>query len=184
MPCSSAPPPGATASAGPASWPRPGSTTATDKRPSVQVGDPFEEKKLIEACLALLDSGLAVGVQDLGAGGLSCAASETAAKAGMGMDVDIARVARREPGMNPMKVMISESQERMLAIVDPGDLDEVLALCDRQESGHRSWAGSPRRGRFRVWEGQFDGGVPGGAPVPPPGDRPPATSAELSPTCP
>src|SRR6266540_3219289 len=63
--------------------------SAADKRPSVQVGDPFEEKKLIEACLALLDSGLAVGVQDLGAAGLSCAASETAAKAGAGMDVDI-----------------------------------------------------------------------------------------------
>ena len=63
------------------------------KRPSVQVGDPFEEKRLIEACLELLDAGLAVGVQDLGAGGLSCAASETAASSGVGMDVDVARVA-------------------------------------------------------------------------------------------
>src|SRR4051794_1792298 len=105
--------------------------SAADKRPSVQVGDPFEEKKLIEACLALLDSGLVVGVQDLGAGGLSCAASETAAKAGMGMDVDITRVPRREPGMDPVEVMISESQERMLAIVTPENLDEVLALCRR-----------------------------------------------------
>ncbi len=64
------------------------------KRPSVQVGDPFEEKKLIEACLELLDAGLAIGVQDLGAAGLSCAASETAAKTGAGMDVDVARVSR------------------------------------------------------------------------------------------
>ncbi|HKA93917.1 MAG TPA: AIR synthase related protein, partial [Acidimicrobiia bacterium] len=87
---------------------------AEAKRPSVQVGDPLEEKKLIEACLALLDAGLAVGVQDLGAAGLSCAASETAAKAGAGMDVDVARVRRREPGMSPVEVMTSESQERML----------------------------------------------------------------------
>ncbi|HUF83582.1 MAG TPA: AIR synthase related protein, partial [Acidimicrobiia bacterium] len=88
---------------------------AEEKRPSVQVGDPFEEKKLIETCLALLDAGLAVGVQDLGAAGLSCAASETAAKAGAGMDVDAARVHKRESGMTPVEVLTSESQERMLA---------------------------------------------------------------------
>src|SRR5439155_26793891 len=82
------------------------------KGPSVQVGDPFEEKRLIEACLELLDAKLAVGVQDLGAAGLSCAASETAAKAGAGMDVDVARIAKREPGMNPVEAMTSESQER------------------------------------------------------------------------
>src|SRR6476660_7502908 len=87
------------------------------KRPSVQVGDPFEEKRLIEACLELLDAGLAIGVQDLGAAGLSCAASETAAKTGAGMDVDLARMPKREPGMNGVEVMTSESQERMLAIV-------------------------------------------------------------------
>src|SRR5205085_916655 len=78
------------------------------KRPSVQVGDPFEEKRLIETCLALLDAGLAVGVQDLGAAGISCAASETAAKAAAGMDVDLARIPRREPGMNPVEIMTSE----------------------------------------------------------------------------
>src|SRR5687768_5761130 len=131
--------------------------SATDKRPSVQVGDPFEEKKLIEACLALLDSGLAVGVQDLGAGGLSCAASETAAKAGMGMDVDIARVLRREPGMDPMEVMISESQERMLAIVTPEDLDEVLALCERWEIRASVIGRVTTTGRFRVYDGLFEG---------------------------
>ncbi|HEV7688309.1 MAG TPA: phosphoribosylformylglycinamidine synthase subunit PurL, partial [Acidimicrobiia bacterium] len=132
-----------------------------DKRPSVQVGDPFEEKKLIEACLALLDSGLAVGVQDLGAGGLSCAASETAAKAGMGMDVDLARVPRREPGMSPMEVMISESQERMLAIVTPQDLAEVLALCERWEIRASVVGRVTTTGRFRVYDGAFDAwGVP------------------------
>ena len=88
--------------------------------------------------------GLAVGVQDLGAAGISCAASETAAKTGAGMDVDVARVRRREPGMNAVEVMTSESQERMLAIVTPADLDEVLALLRalgdprlRHRAGHR-----------------------------------------------
>ena len=109
------------------------------KRPSVQVGDPFEEKRLIEACLELLDRQLAVGVQDLGAAGLSCAASETAAKGGVGMDVDLARVSKREPGMNAVEVMTSESQERMLAIVEPAQLDAVLDLA-RQ-------VGDPRHGR-------------------------------------
>ena len=128
------------------------------KRPSVQVGDPFEEKKLIEACLELLDRGLAVGVQDLGAAGISCATSETAAKAGNGMDVDIARVARREPGMNAVEVMTSESQERMLAIVDPTNLDAVLELSARWEVRASVIGVVTDTGRFRVYEGKFDAG--------------------------
>jgi phosphoribosylformylglycinamidine synthase II len=127
-----------------------------DKRPSVQVGDPLEEKKLIEACLALLEAGLAVGVQDLGAAGLSCAASETAAKAGAGMDVDVARVRRREPGMNAVEVMTSESQERMLVIVRPGDLDEVLGLCTRWEIDASVVGRVTETRRFRVYDGLFD----------------------------
>ena len=103
------------------------------KRPSVQVGDPFEEKRLIEACLDLLDRGLVVGVQDLGGAGLTCATSEIAAQGGMGMDVYVSEVPRREPGMEPFEVMTSESQERMLAIVSPSDLDEVLAIADKWE---------------------------------------------------
>ena len=102
-----------------------------EKRPSVQVGDPFEEKRLIEACLALLDAGLVVGIQDLGGAGLTCATSETASRGGVGMDVDVASVPRREPGMEPFEVLTSESQERMLAIVSPDGLDDVLAICDR-----------------------------------------------------
>jgi phosphoribosylformylglycinamidine synthase len=129
---------------------------AEEKRPSVQVGDPLEEKKLIEACLALLDAGLAVGVQDLGAAGLSCAASETAAKAGAGMDVDVARVRRREPGMSPVEVMTSESQERMLVIVQPDDLDEVLGLCARWEIEASVVGRVTDSGRFRVYDGVFD----------------------------
>src|SRR5436189_58990 len=89
------------------------------KRPSVQVGDPFEEKRLIEACLALLDAGLVVGIQDLGGAGLTCATSETASRGGVGMDVYVSEVPLRERGMEPFEVMTSESQERMLAIVEP-----------------------------------------------------------------
>ena len=99
------------------------------KRPSVQVGDPFEEKRLIEACLELLDRNLAVGVQDLGGAGITCATSETAAKGGAGMDVYISEIPAREPGMEPFELMISESQERMLAIVTPDHLDEVLSIA-------------------------------------------------------
>ncbi|MBV8951843.1 MAG: phosphoribosylformylglycinamidine synthase subunit PurL [Actinobacteria bacterium] len=152
------------------------------KRPSVQVGDPFEEKKLIEACLALLDAGLAVGVQDLGAAGLSCAASETAAKGGVGMDVDVARVAHREPGMTPVEIMTSESQERMLAIVRPEDLDEVVALCDRWEIAASVVGRVTGTGRFRVYEGLFDAaGVPGANPPPAAGDASPPTSSDAAP---
>ena len=101
------------------------------KRPTVQVGDPFEEKRLIEACLELLDGGLVVGIQDLGGAGLTCATSETASKGGVGMDVFVDEVHQREPAMAPFEVMTSESQERMLAIVTPGALEQVLAVCDR-----------------------------------------------------
>src|SRR5205085_2256923 len=103
------------------------------KRPSVQVGDPFEEKRLIEACLALLDAGLVIGIQDLGAAGLTGATSETASRGGVGMDVYLAEVPQREPDMKPFEIMTSESQERMLAIVAPEALDEVLAVCCRWE---------------------------------------------------
>ncbi|HVF75886.1 MAG TPA: phosphoribosylformylglycinamidine synthase subunit PurL [Acidimicrobiales bacterium] len=104
-----------------------------EKRPSVQVGDPFEEKRLIEACLELLDAGLVVGIQDLGGAGLTCATSETASRGGVGMDVWVSEVPQREAGMEPFEVMTSESQERMLAIVTPEALDEVLSVCRRWE---------------------------------------------------
>ena len=103
------------------------------KRPNVQVGDPFEEKRLIEACLALLDAGLVVGIQDLGGAGLCCATSETASRGGVGMDVDVSTVPLREPDMEPFEIMTSESQERMLAIIEPDALDEVMTICRRWE---------------------------------------------------
>ena len=128
------------------------------KRPSVQVGDPFEEKRLIEACLALLDAGLAVGVQDLGGAGLTCATSETAAKGGAGMDVYVSEVPQREPGMEPFEVMTSESQERMLAIVKPEHLDEVLAIAARWEVRASVVGTVTGTGRLRVLD-RFDGEV-------------------------
>jgi len=103
------------------------------KRPSVQVGDPYEEKRLIEACLELLDARLVVGIQDLGGAGLACATSETAARGRVGMDVDLSAVPRREEAMAPWEVMTSESQERMLAIVTPDDWPEVARVCERWE---------------------------------------------------
>ena len=101
------------------------------KRPSVQVGDPFAEKLLIEASLELIRAGLVEGLQDLGAGGITCATSETADRAGTGIDVDLDAIPRREPGMHPYEVMISESQERMLAIVRPDRVAAVREVCDR-----------------------------------------------------
>jgi phosphoribosylformylglycinamidine synthase len=101
------------------------------KRPSVQVGDPFAEKLLIEASLELIDGGLVEGLQDLGAAGISCAVSETADRSGTGITVDLDAIPLRETDMAPFEVMISESQERMLAIVRPERLDDVLAVCRR-----------------------------------------------------
>ncbi|HZA84636.1 MAG TPA: phosphoribosylformylglycinamidine synthase subunit PurL [Actinomycetes bacterium] len=101
------------------------------KRPNVQVGDPFQEKLLIEACLELADRGLLRGLQDLGAAGISCAVAEVAARAGMGMEVDLDAVPLREPSMEAWEVLVSESQERMLALVDPARLPDVLEVCHR-----------------------------------------------------
>jgi phosphoribosylformylglycinamidine synthase len=101
------------------------------KRPNVQVGDPFAEKLLIEACLELVERGLLRGLQDLGAAGISCAVAEVAARAGMGMEVGLDAVPLREPSMEAWEVLVSESQERMLALVDPARLDDVLEVCRR-----------------------------------------------------
>ena len=103
----------------------------TSKRPSVQVGDPFAEKLLIEASLELIERGLVEGLQDLGAGGLTCATAETADRGGTGVILDLDAVPRREPAMAPFEVMISESQERMCAIVRPERYGAVREVCER-----------------------------------------------------
>ena len=100
-------------------------------RPSVQIGDPFAEKLLIESSLELIRAGLLEGLQDLGGAGITCAISESAARAGMGAEVDLDAVPLRESAMEPFEILTSESQERMLAIVHPSKLEEVEAICRR-----------------------------------------------------
>ena len=100
-------------------------------RPTVQVGNPFLEKVLIEACLEAAESDAVVGIQDLGAAGLTSASIECASSAGVGIRIDIDSVPRRESGMTPYEVMLSESQERMLIVVKPGREPEVRAIFDR-----------------------------------------------------
>jgi phosphoribosylformylglycinamidine synthase subunit PurL len=104
---------------------------AADARPSVQIGDPFAGKLLIETCLELVEGGLLLGLQDLGGAGLTCAASETASGAGMGAELDLDAVPLREAGLEPFEILTSESQERMLAVVDPSRLDEVRSVCEK-----------------------------------------------------
>jgi phosphoribosylformylglycinamidine synthase len=104
------------------------------KRPSVQIGDPFSEKKLLECCLELLDLRLLVSLQDLGAAGLTSSASEMASKGGVGIDIDVASVPLREADMEPFEIMVSESQERMLCVVAPERVGEVLAVCEKWET--------------------------------------------------
>ncbi len=99
------------------------------KRPSVQVGDPFMEKLLIESTLELLHAGLVEGIQDLGAAGISCATSELASNGEGGMHVWLERVLLRDPTLSPEEILMSESQERMCAVVRPDNLDAFLAVC-------------------------------------------------------
>src|SRR3984885_10384480 len=104
------------------------------KRPSVQIGDPFAEKKLLECCLELLDSELLVSLQDLGAAGLTSSSAEMASKGGVGLDIDCSSVPLREAGLEPFEIMVSESQERMLCVVEPARVEAVIAVCRRWET--------------------------------------------------
>jgi phosphoribosylformylglycinamidine synthase II len=124
------------------------------KRPSVQIGDPFEESKLLECCLELLERSLLVALQDLGAAGLTSSAAEMASKGGVGLDVDVSRVRLREEDMEPFEIMISESQERMLAVVERGRLEDLLTVCRRWEVGADAIGEVTTTGRLRVLAGQ------------------------------
>ena len=126
---------------------------AEDKRPSVQVGDPFEEKLLIEACLELLDAKLLVALGDLGAAGLTSSASEMASRGGVGLDIDVTKVPQREDAMRPFEIMVSESQERMLAVVTPEDLEAAQAVCTRWGLRSTVIGEVTGTGRFVVREG-------------------------------
>ncbi len=132
------------------------------KRPSVQIGDPFEESKVLECCLELLDRDLLVSLQDLGAAGLTSSAGEMASKGGVGIDIDVRRVPLREGDMEPFEVMVSESQERMLAVVEPSRLDEVVATCERWQTGAAAIGEITDNDRLRVLD---DGVEVGDVPV-------------------
>jgi len=103
------------------------------KRPTVQVGDPFTEKLLLEACLEVMQAGAVVGIQDMGAAGLACCTSEMPARSGTGMDVEISRVPQRETRMTPYEILLSESQERMLLVAERGREDEVRRVFAKWE---------------------------------------------------
>ncbi|MBA5867161.1 MAG: phosphoribosylformylglycinamidine synthase subunit PurL [Nitrospira sp. CR1.3] len=114
-----------------------GATMASDsfddqseqKRPTVQVGDPFQEKLLLEACLELMANDLLVGIQDMGAAGLTSSSCEMASRAGNGIELDLTHVPRREPGMTPYELMLSESQERMLMVAKAGKENDCIRIC-------------------------------------------------------
>jgi phosphoribosylformylglycinamidine synthase II len=124
------------------------------KRPTVQIGDPFEESKLLECCLELLGKGLLVSLQDLGAAGLTSSAGEMASAGGVGIDLDVARVPLREADMEPFEIMVSESQERMLAVVEPARVGEVLALCQKWQVGGAEIGTVTDSGQVRVLRGE------------------------------
>ena len=105
--------------------------SAEESRPSVQIGDPFAEKLLVEACLELAQRALLEGLQDLGGAGLTCAVSESAARAGMGVELELDAVPLRAPDMEPFEILTSESQERMLAIVSSENLEQVREVCEK-----------------------------------------------------
>ena len=132
------------------------------KRPTVQIGDPFEESKLLECCLELLAKGLLVSLQDLGAAGLTSSASEMASAGGVGIDLDVARVPLREADMEPFEIMVSESQERMLAVVEPSRVNEVIAVCEKWQTGAAEIGTVTDNGLVRVLR---DGDVVGEMPV-------------------
>ncbi|HEX5251409.1 MAG TPA: phosphoribosylformylglycinamidine synthase subunit PurL [Gaiellales bacterium] len=131
------------------------------KRPSVQIGDPFTGKKLIECTLELLDQGLIVSLQDLGAAGLASSTSEMASAGGVGLDVDLSAVPVREEGMEPFEIMISESQERMAAIVEPASWEAMAAVCRRWEVDATVIGEVTETGRLRAFHsGELVGDIP------------------------
>jgi len=129
--------------------------TGPAKRPSVQVGDPFMEKLLIECTLEIFAAGLVAGIQDLGGAGLSCATSELASAGDGGMHVELDRVPRRDSTLAPEEILMSESQERMMAVVEPGDVAAFLAICAKWEVDATVIGEVTDTGRLQIdWHGQ------------------------------
>ena len=121
-----------------------------EDRPAVQVGDPFKEKLLLEACLELIARDAVAGIQDMGAAGLTCSTCETASRGGSGIEIDLAKVPRREPGMTPYEIMLSESQERMLIIAKRGRENVVREVFDKWDVSCAEIGGVTDDGIMRV----------------------------------
>ncbi len=140
------------------------------KRPSVQVGDPFMEKLLVECCLELYAAGLVVGIQDLGAAGVACATTELAAGGGTGMRVGLDSVPLRDASLGPAEILMSESQERMMAIVEPAGLGRFLGICAKWEVPATVIGEVTDTGRLEMtWHGELVA------------DLPPASAADQGP---
>ena len=122
----------------------------SSKRPTVQIGDPFEESKVLECCQELLGEDLLVSLQDLGAAGLTSSAGEMASAGEVGIDIDVGLVPLREADMEPFEIMVSESQERMLAVVEPGRVEAVLAICDKWQTASAVIGEVTGSGDFRI----------------------------------
>ncbi len=132
------------------------------RRPQVQVGDPFTEKLLLEATLELIESDLIVAVQDMGAAGLTSSSAEMAARGGVGVELDTGLVPVREAGMTPYEIMLSESQERMLVVAQPGRVAEIQAVCAKWELGATPVGRVTDDGIFRVaHDGRVVAAIPG-----------------------
>jgi phosphoribosylformylglycinamidine synthase len=125
---------------------------SAEKRPAVQVGDPFMEKLLMEACLEVMRTGAVVGIQDMGAAGLTCATSEMSSRGGTGMDVEVTLVPQRESGMVPYEIMLSESQERMLLVVEKGREHEVQDVFEKWDLHAEQIGTVTNTGRVRLFE--------------------------------
>jgi len=143
---------------------------ASAKRPNVQVGDPFTEKLLLEACLEIFQGDAVVGIQDMGAAGLTSSSFEMAGRGGAGLAIDLSDVPTREPGMTPYEIMLSESQERMLLVTTPDRLDEVLAVFHKWELDAVRIGTVTDSGRVVL---KFHGEVVADMPVAPLADRAP-----------
>ena len=124
------------------------------RRPSVQVGDPFMEKVVLEVCLELIDKKMILGLQDMGAAGITSSSVEMASKGEVGLDIDVSMVPLREASMVPYEIMISESQERMLALVDPSRLSDVKAICDNWNINCERIGIVTTSGLYRIFNGK------------------------------
>src|SRR5690349_13672542 len=137
---------------------------SAEKRPAVQVGDPFMEKLLLEACLEVMKTDALVGIQDMGAAGLTCSTCEMGSRGGAGIDIDVAKVPQRESGMTAYEIMLSESQERMLLVVKKGREAEVERIFEKWDLHAVHIGEVTTDGRMRVKDhGEVVADIPNGA---------------------